>query len=128
MKGKITVCSVKDLKYYKSNFNVMATRFMAKEINDVYHMPDLGPTIPLFNLLKSTKDKEERYELLEIFRKETEKEEYSNILNTILKYVDKGLNVTIMCYCPPNEWDICHRRILAEEIEKLGYGVNLIKK
>lgn len=127
-KGIINICSLQDMKNYKTEFNVMATRFMSNKISDVYHIPDLGPSIQLFNLLKSTKNKKERYELLEVFRKETQSSSYRNILNTILKYVNLGVNVTIMCYCPRNEWDICHRRILAEEIEKLGYSVNLVKQ
>ena len=39
------------------------------------------------------------------------------------KWLDKGLNVAVACYCHPSKRDICHLSILREILESMEYEV-----
>jgi len=82
-----------------------------------YHCDTLGPP---FELLKSYKEnKDEKYYINEYYS-------YLKLIDieNILRFLDfksGGKKIVLLCYEVPS--DFCHRHLLADKIESLGYSI-----
>lgn len=145
MKGKILFCSYdesfkKDLSEYEIKLQIV--RFTNKGIrNNFKHVPDLAPSLKLFEktmykwkkFIFTKSEKEfmrsgktqtwfDLYEKEFYFEKENDKK-FQIAYNRLKYYLDKGINIIAMCYC--EDFNKCHRKLLAYKLEKEGYTVIL---
>lgn len=145
MKGHILFTSYEeidneDLSNYEIKLQII--RSINKGLKkDFQHKPALSPSLALLNktMYKWKKlifNNEERqllrigktktwFDLYEIaFLKEKRVDtEFINALNQVKKDLDLGKNIVAICYC--EDFDKCHRKLIAKMLSNEGYTVIL---
>ena len=92
------------------------------------HTPGLAPTRDLVTFTKEHNRKGrlegwfESYEESLLDEWETSSDSMKSFTQ-LLKWLNKGLNVGIACYCAPEKRPVCHLSILRGLLEDLGYVV-----
>lgn len=115
-------------KYKKiSAFLISVTRFPPKYIDfkkeGICHWPILAPSKTLLNAYKEgliSKDNFRKEYLIQI----SNDTESVKALNTIRDTLDNGTNITLICYERSSEF--CHRHIISEIFDEIGYKVEEI--
>ena len=102
-------------------------RFLQKWIDlekyEMIHLPQLSPSK---KLLLNYKDGNIDWEMYTtIFKEEMKSHDMKRALNRTQELLDEGKDITIICYC--KDRNTCHRSLIGDYFEELGYEVNEIE-
>lgn len=122
MKHKIYTTYLSKMKYVPENtMKVIVMRFppFLKEAEDMIHSPNLSPTNELFSAYKKNNDWED-------FEKKFKEQMYSlketmDTIDELIEALDSEDGNDICLICCEKDNTFCHRRLLAEYLQSLGY-------
>lgn len=120
----LTICSLSQVRNYKGDINILATRYCKNEMRDIAHIVELSPSPRLFKILKNCDTIETFNTHREEFLKEMDNPNSQEKIDIICTALDEGLDVTVSCYC--SNRNLCHTKFLADIFESRGYEVILI--
>ncbi len=127
-KGTLKVCSIGNLKDYSSPVNFMIVRKLLSPVNNTIHLPELSPSETLLNTAleaKRNNNIEQLNKALDRFEQRLNEPNYLAVIKMIKhEFLDKGIDVTLVCYCPKLEH--CHRQRVANKFKSLDCNVVMV--
>lgn len=122
MAYKIYTTYLSKMKHAPVNsMKVIIMRFppFIEEKDDIIHMPSLSPTNTLFQRYKKSNDWED---FEECFKDQMYNEsEIIDTLNLLMSHLDDPDGNDVCLVCCEKDNAVCHRRLIAEYLESLGY-------
>lgn len=117
----------------EEGLNLLIVRKPPKKIPKHFiHVPQLSPSLELFNQAQIWKKEYEKIEdwfplYEERFIKEIqERDDMVRALRKLEKRIQEGCEIRLFCFCKNEQF--CHRRLIGEELIKRGYEVDWCRK
>lgn len=119
VKGSVYTISIREISNLPDDcLTLLVARKKMENMNGIIWCLELAPSKRLFWDIKkdiiSWNQFESRY------LEELKNNQFT--LNKINHFINKGINVALVCYC--NDFNFCHRKLIGQELEKLGINVN----
>lgn len=121
----LTVCSTNNFENNKSRHNFLIVRNKKFNVKGTTWFPELAPSMELYletlENRKTDKNWFKRYK--ESFIVEMQRPMFQASLLMIKDLLDRGQTVTLICYC--QDYNKCHRLLIAQYFETMGYKVRV---